>query len=133
MNRNIIVFSKSYQDDLDYNSLLSMPSSDVLSQLIAMSNANQAAQKVSKKKKNKKPKGERKTRPVKSTVEPTISSEITLVNECLDGSVCHPNASCQDLRKDFKLVSPKFLKYFMKMISNKISKTYIKKSKTFYE
>ena len=91
-----------------------MPSSDVLSQLIAMSNANQAAQKVSKKKKNKKPKGERKTRPVKSTVEPTISSEITLVNECLDGSVCHPNASCQDLRKDFKLVSPKFFKYFMK-------------------
>lgn len=47
-------FSDSDTDDMDYNSLLAMPSADVLAQLIALSQANNAASGGgNKKKKNK--------------------------------------------------------------------------------
>ena len=42
-------------DDLDYNSMLAMPSADVLAQLIALSQMNAAASGNKKKKKNKRP------------------------------------------------------------------------------
>ena len=42
-------------DDLDYNSMLAMPSADVLAQLIALSQMNAANSGNKKKKKNKRP------------------------------------------------------------------------------
>jgi len=41
-------FSEADTDDLDYDSLLAMPSADLLAQLIALSNQNQAAQTTGK-------------------------------------------------------------------------------------
>merc|ERR1712131_210667 len=48
-------FSDKDADDLDYNSMLAMPSADVLAQLIALSQMNAANSGNKKKNKNKRP------------------------------------------------------------------------------
>merc|ERR1719428_771619 len=71
-------FSDSDADDLDYASMLAMPSADVLAQLIALSQMNAASSGNKKKKnKNKKTKAPRTTAApvVTTTEEPTTTTE----------------------------------------------------------